>query len=194
MFTRWKVDKELPSNLKSVLAWLDSKILCRIEVNQIENWNHYQGSGSRNNGKREERKSLPPMLAKSENGSAGPIESESSAKSKKSSASSSSNESESEHNEYRVVDKDDQYFSKGKNVNSYEQPLCTFCKKEKHSLFRCESFTKQTWDKKYVYITYHKLCYNCLSPKHETENCESRFHCKKCKGNHHTLLCRSERA
>jgi len=68
------------------------------------------------------------------------------------------------------------------------QPLKRFCKlcDGEHSANSCSKFSKSA--EREVQARKRKLCFNCLSDKHKTDECQSPYRCKVCKQNHHTAL------
>ncbi|XP_071649486.1 uncharacterized protein [Temnothorax longispinosus] len=62
---------------------------------------------------------------------------------------------------------------------------CLFCKKEKHSVYKCPDFIKLSVPRRWDFIKKSKLCKNCL--RAHTGNC-SWSHCKMCNKYHNTLL------
>ncbi|EGT60120.1 hypothetical protein CAEBREN_32382, partial [Caenorhabditis brenneri] len=66
------------------------------------------------------------------------------------------------------------------------QSGCKFCKSKDHLTGAC------TWtvDEKRDAIRSTGRCYNCLGAEHRVVECPSSLNCGKCKGRHHTLLCK----
>ncbi|VDK46038.1 unnamed protein product, partial [Cylicostephanus goldi] len=81
------------------------------------------------------------------------------------------------------------------NKQSYRSKLtitknsqtCAFCGSNNHSALNCSVFT--TPRQRSEEARKRRLCYNCLSPRHNTRDCKSRFRCKMCSRKHHTSLC-----
>ena len=67
-------------------------------------------------------------------------------------------------------------------------PTCSFCKKGRHFLHKCEEFIKLDPKKRLKQVQDMGRCINCMSPKHKTRQCTSKFKCQTCKRPHHTLL------
>lgn len=57
-----------------------------------------------------------------------------------------------------------------------------------HKLFRCHKFKKLSIGKRVTLVRESRICFNCLSPFHLVENCNSKYGCFKCKNRHNTLL------
>ncbi|XP_075150439.1 uncharacterized protein LOC142224542 [Haematobia irritans] len=64
---------------------------------------------------------------------------------------------------------------------------CKACKKD-HSLRTCPKFMSWKIPQRRKFVTVNKICENCLSYGHNTQNCRSEHHCQKCQQSHHTLL------
>ena len=64
---------------------------------------------------------------------------------------------------------------------------CLHCGQD-HKLWGCENFRTAPILHKQRTVGKGRLCYNCLSPGHQTRDCVSRFNCRTCKGRHHSLL------
>ncbi|XP_075147221.1 uncharacterized protein LOC142221389 [Haematobia irritans] len=64
---------------------------------------------------------------------------------------------------------------------------CKVCKKD-HSLRTCLKFINWNPAQRKKFVTVNKVCENCLSYGHSTQNCKSEHHCQKCQQSHHTLL------
>lgn len=63
---------------------------------------------------------------------------------------------------------------------------CIICKRN-HMQTRCDELSRMSVSERKKIVQKHKLCSNCLQ-MHETEQCPFNATCKKCTGNHHTLL------
>lgn len=58
-----------------------------------------------------------------------------------------------------------------------------------HGLYNCEAFRSQTVDARRAFAESKHLCFNCLSTtNHGARHCNSRYKCRECQQNHHTLL------
>ncbi|XP_075158202.1 uncharacterized protein LOC142231478 [Haematobia irritans] len=72
-----------------------------------------------------------------------------------------------------------------KTENSFKP--CKICK-QNHALRACIKFKSWTISERRKFVNTNKVCENCLSYGHITQNCQSDRHCQKCQQNHHTLL------
>ena len=75
--------------------------------------------------------------------------------------------------------------SKGSVSN---QSVCCFVCKENHVLMSCPTFKESSPVKRRELLKSWKGCWNCLSYKHDTDHCHSRYHCRLCNVRHHTDL------
>ena len=66
----------------------------------------------------------------------------------------------------------------------YSCPLCP----ENHYVYHCNTFKTYTVQQRKNHVATHSLCYNCLKPGHDIENCRSTFRCFTCKAKHSSLL------
>ncbi|KAH8340284.1 hypothetical protein KR059_005689 [Drosophila kikkawai] len=57
-----------------------------------------------------------------------------------------------------------------------------------HPLRKCKRFRKLSAEKRLRAVLINKYCSNCLAHQHPEGPCRSQDGCKKCGGNHHTLL------
>ncbi|XP_075157916.1 uncharacterized protein LOC142231183 [Haematobia irritans] len=64
---------------------------------------------------------------------------------------------------------------------------CKACKKD-HSLRTCPKFISWKLPQRRKFISENKICDNCLSYGHVSQNCKSEKLCQKCQQSHHTLL------
>ena len=71
--------------------------------------------------------------------------------------------------------------------NSKYQSKCFICNTN-HPLKYCAKFKSMNLNEKYSFISKHKICENCLSPRHQKEKCNSKFTCLYCHKSHNTLL------
>jgi len=69
---------------------------------------------------------------------------------------------------------------------------CTLCKGELLGFGRCPTFKSWDQQKRYNHIKSINACTNCLHPEHLSRNCQSRYKCRECNLNHHTLLHRDQ--
>lgn len=71
--------------------------------------------------------------------------------------------------------------------NSSYKLTCPNCQAA-HPLGKCEQFHKWSIAQRKDFVRKHKLCYNCMKGRHTVADCKSDFHCRQCKGRHHSLL------
>ena len=72
-------------------------------------------------------------------------------------------------------------------------PLCTYCKKPKHKITECRTFTKLTPKEKKDFVLGQKLCFGCLaSTDHIHKQCKQKATCSTCKEAHPTCLHRDK--
>ncbi|XGW03095.1 hypothetical protein V3C99_014808 [Haemonchus contortus] len=64
---------------------------------------------------------------------------------------------------------------------------CQFCNSTFHTSTKCNIF--QTPKQRSEQPKIRRLCYNCLSNRHSTKECTSRFLCTFCSKKHHSSLC-----
>ena len=59
-----------------------------------------------------------------------------------------------------------------------------------HDVYGCRSFKALTQEQRYEEARKHRLCFNCLEPGHNAQECRRRGRCivKDCGQKHHTLL------
>ncbi|CAD6240813.1 GSCOCG00012578001-RA-CDS [Cotesia congregata] len=63
---------------------------------------------------------------------------------------------------------------------------CDVCKGD-HYVVRCDQFCKMTPQERIQTVIQAKLCPNCLG-HHRLETCKSRFRCKVCHADHHSMI------
>ena len=63
---------------------------------------------------------------------------------------------------------------------------CRLCHGD-HNVFKCKTYNHRDTIKDQIKRL--NLCFNCLSTRHTSKECGSRFNCKNCQGRHHTLIC-----
>ena len=63
---------------------------------------------------------------------------------------------------------------------------CAYCK-ENHASRLCPTFTDVY--KRMEILKREKRCFNCLAPRHNAKQCNSRYTCFNCKGKHHSSIC-----
>ncbi|XP_043262437.1 uncharacterized protein LOC122403149 [Colletes gigas] len=64
---------------------------------------------------------------------------------------------------------------------------CPFCKSD-HPLYACPKFKDINPRARYEFVRGKQACINCLSSKHTSRACPSKFSCKHCRKPHHSLL------
>ena len=67
------------------------------------------------------------------------------------------------------------------------KPFCFICEKE-HYTNQCDKFKAMSVEERITAITEKRLCFKCLKAGHSSRFCRSRFGCKECRRNHHTML------
>lgn len=78
----------------------------------------------------------------------------------------------------------------GKNLekkSSEKNSKCSCCN-EAHALYKCASFGEKTVEERIDFARSKKLCLNCFSYFHKTNECKSTFNCKTCKKKHNSML------
>ena len=75
------------------------------------------------------------------------------------------------------------------NDEQEQKHSCSLCSKD-HWLYRCPTFKSKGDLEKVSFVKRKRLCFNCLSPKHNVKACKSKKHCfiDGCKSMHHTSL------
>lgn len=81
---------------------------------------------------------------------------------------------------------------KSKTLVMTNEQKCNLCN-NKHELYKCEQFKKNSVNEKYNHLRKFGLCFNCLQKGHRTADCSSSNSCRKCSKRHHTLLHPEER-
>ncbi|XP_066595458.1 uncharacterized protein [Prorops nasuta] len=72
-------------------------------------------------------------------------------------------------------------------VTTFKCPMC----QHEHYMGRCDNFKAMTAGERHGEIRRLGLCFNCLV-RHQVRSCNSKRSCRKCQGNHHTLLHRDD--
>lgn len=76
------------------------------------------------------------------------------------------------------------------NAQPDQPKRCSCCQSNNlHPLRLCETFNKFPVPKRVQFVKSNKRCFNCLSLRHQLDQCTSRFTCAQCKGRHNSLLC-----
>ncbi|XP_004527482.1 uncharacterized protein LOC101455800 [Ceratitis capitata] len=68
-----------------------------------------------------------------------------------------------------------------------EHNRCSYCKAA-HKIYFCDKFRNLDFSAKSKFIKESKACWNCLSPGHSKDRCNSSSACRVCSQRHHTLL------
>ena len=76
------------------------------------------------------------------------------------------------------------------HVKSY--PICSVCNDGSHALLTCKKFFNATVDQRLAWLSDWKGCKNCLSIRHPTNSCPSKWTCRWCKKRHHSMICRDQ--
>ena len=74
-----------------------------------------------------------------------------------------------------------------KQKNLVVKKFCPFCKEE-HYLPDCKKFAAKDLAERNAFIKQGKRCFSCLRIGHFAKQCKARHTCKKCKGQHPTVL------
>lgn len=76
-----------------------------------------------------------------------------------------------------------------KNDNNNIDKKCHRCNGN-HELAKCPDFLRLTMDERWQYVTESRLCFSCLSAKHQMKTCKKKAKCKtsNCERFHHTVL------
>ncbi|XP_061706724.1 uncharacterized protein LOC133517425 [Cydia pomonella] len=64
---------------------------------------------------------------------------------------------------------------------------CSYCK-QNHLTYLCKDFANLDVNNRVQHVQNERLCFNCLSSKHNVKNCKSRVSCHHCQKRHHSLL------
>ena len=65
---------------------------------------------------------------------------------------------------------------------------CHFCPDLKHPLYHCDKFNGMSVHQRGDHMRARKLCFNCLTPCHNSTDCRSPSRCRACGGKHHTMV------
>ncbi|XP_073841322.1 uncharacterized protein [Musca autumnalis] len=71
--------------------------------------------------------------------------------------------------------------------NQVSKKACVVCEGN-HQLRDCKEFKAMRVERRLRAVALHKCCGNCLATTHHMSQCTSRYHCKICNKEHHTLL------
>ncbi|XP_055522611.1 uncharacterized protein LOC129716800 [Wyeomyia smithii] len=67
-----------------------------------------------------------------------------------------------------------------------DPPNCHSCS-EKHLLVQCPTFQNLTVGQRRELVSQKRLCWNCFNSSHIARNCDSKYRCRNCHEQHHTL-------
>jgi len=65
---------------------------------------------------------------------------------------------------------------------------CIKCDSTDYNLGPCPSFVALPHEKRHAWVRQAALCLNCLQKAHIAADCPSKFHCRTCRGLHHSSL------
>ncbi|XP_075167809.1 uncharacterized protein LOC142239965 [Haematobia irritans] len=66
--------------------------------------------------------------------------------------------------------------------------ICVLCPRQNHHLRVCPKFRNLSVNDRLTAVKRYRCCFNCLSRRHDVNNCATSRSCEKCQGRHHTLL------
>ncbi|XP_075170472.1 uncharacterized protein LOC142242835 [Haematobia irritans] len=66
--------------------------------------------------------------------------------------------------------------------------ICVLCPRQSHHLRVCPKFRNLSVNDRLTAVKRYRCCFNCLSRRHDVNNCATSRSCEKCQGRHHTLL------
>ncbi|XP_075158049.1 uncharacterized protein LOC142231320 [Haematobia irritans] len=66
--------------------------------------------------------------------------------------------------------------------------MCVLCPRQSHHLRVCPKFRNLSVSDRLTAVKRYRCCFNCLSRRHDVNNCATSRSCEKCQGRHHTLL------
>ncbi|XP_064540796.1 uncharacterized protein LOC135430172 [Drosophila montana] len=76
---------------------------------------------------------------------------------------------------------------RSKSRPATESFRCRVCRGV-HALRKCQRFMRLSPEKRLRAVLVNKYCPNCLAHQHSGESCRRKDKCRKCQGDHHTLL------
>jgi hypothetical protein len=93
---------------------------------------------------------------------------------------------------YKPAEKQSRQISSVLTVNQHSNSKstaskCVMCENN-HLIEDCPDFRTLTIDARWEYVTTKKLCFSCLSPRHQMSQCRNKKKCKCCDRLHHSLL------
>ncbi|KAG8187959.1 hypothetical protein JTE90_025730 [Oedothorax gibbosus] len=71
--------------------------------------------------------------------------------------------------------------------HTIKSETCSLCN-QPHQMSQCREFKTFPDSEKVKIVNEKKLCFNCLSSRHQVRQCQSKFSCFKCKKRHHSQL------
>ncbi|XP_024875114.1 uncharacterized protein LOC112456655 [Temnothorax curvispinosus] len=73
------------------------------------------------------------------------------------------------------------------NASTASNPSCPLCQKF-HFINKCPKFIEKSPSQRRDIVKQNKRCFNCLSTKHAVTDCKSKFTCRTCQRQHHSML------
>uniref|UniRef100_A0A0A9Z275 Integrase catalytic domain-containing protein n=1 Tax=Lygus hesperus TaxID=30085 RepID=A0A0A9Z275_LYGHE len=84
--------------------------------------------------------------------------------------------------------------NKSSSPNNKNQPkpsnasVCVACKGEPHHLLNCQVFNETSGQERRTLLKNWSGCVNCLSHRHQVQDCTSKWHCRFCPERHHASI------
>lgn len=86
--------------------------------------------------------------------------------------------------------------SRNNSPSSNNQPQnkysCFVCNDGSHGLLSCKKFCSADLNKRISWLANWNGCKNCLSGRHPTSSCKSKWVCRWCKQKHNSMICTNE--
>ena len=79
-------------------------------------------------------------------------------------------------------------FEERKSGQPNSSRSCTACDSLSHPIWKCKKFIESSISERRALVKQKGLCFNCLGKDHLVKVCSNKKRCKKCSGNHHSLL------
>ena len=76
--------------------------------------------------------------------------------------------------------------------DSHSNVLCFVCQESSHGLPSCKKFCAADVKQRVAWLKNWKGCRSCLSIKHATQECKSKWNCRWCKQRHNSLICEND--